>query len=41
MLELQRENRYLEYKKAKRSLPKDFWEIYSSFANTEGRLLVM
>ncbi|MGT2934234.1 RNA-binding domain-containing protein [Streptococcus catagoni] len=35
------ENKHLEYKAAKRSLPKDFWETYSSFANTEGGRVIL
>ncbi|MBF7105074.1 putative DNA binding domain-containing protein [Pediococcus pentosaceus] len=33
---IDKENYHLEYKTAKKSVPKDFWETYSAFANTDG-----
>ena len=31
----------LEFKEARRSLPKEFWETYSSFSNTKGGLIIL
>lgn len=35
------ENISLEYKKSRKDLPKDFWETYSSFANTRGGYIIL
>lgn len=35
-LQSQQESSELEFKRAEEKLPEDFWETYSSFANTEG-----
>ena len=35
-LHSQQESSELEFKRAEEKLPEDFWETYSSFANTEG-----
>ncbi|MGF0071562.1 RNA-binding domain-containing protein [Streptococcus orisratti] len=40
-MKLRPEGKHLEYKKAQNSLPKDFWETYSSFANTEGGRILL
>lgn len=41
IVRLEHESKYLEYKRAKKSLPKDFWETYSSFANTDGGTVIL
>ena len=38
-LQNQQESSELEFKRAEEKLPEDFWETYSSFANTEGGYL--
>lgn len=40
-LQNETESSYLEFKEAKTDLPKDFWETYSSFANTSGGLVIL
>lgn len=35
-MDLKSEGIHTEYKKAQNSIPKDFWETYSAFANTDG-----
>lgn len=36
-----RENHQLEYKKSLDNIPKDFWETYSAFCNTEGGIVYL
>ncbi|WP_440056250.1 AlbA family DNA-binding domain-containing protein [Pseudoalteromonas sp. T1lg65] len=36
-----REGNELECKKSKKDLPKDFWETYSAFANTNGGTVLL
>lgn len=36
-----KEKQYLECKKAKNSLPKDFWKSFSAFSNTEGGFILL
>lgn len=40
-LENAKENIRLEFKISKNSLPKSFWETYSSFANTQGGFIIL
>lgn len=40
-LKLKPEGIHIEYKKAEKKLPKDFWSTYSSFSNTEGGIVVL
>ena len=34
------ENKEIEFKSAQGGFPKSFWETYSSFANTEGGIII-
>ncbi len=36
-----KESRYLEFKTSQNTLPKSFWETYSSFANTQGGYIIL
>lgn len=36
-----KEKHIIELKKATNSLPKSFWETYSSFSNTKGGLIIL
>ncbi|MGL6064313.1 MAG: ATP-binding protein [Fusobacteriaceae bacterium] len=38
---LKGETKSIEFKKAKNNIPKDLWETYSSFANTDGGVIVL
>jgi len=40
-LQKQQESYNLEFKEAKSSLPSNFWETYSSFANTAGDYILL
>lgn len=40
-LQRYRENNRLEFKRATSTLPRSFWEPYSSFTNTDGGLIVL
>lgn len=40
-IEMLHENSRIEFKRAENALPKDFWETYSAFSNTDGGIIFL
>lgn len=38
---LKGETKSVEFKKSENSIPKDVWETYSAFANTDGGVIIL